>query len=450
MTESELKTYVSQTELELGDTDFKIQPGDEILFDGNRRAVIGGEEFDFPHLKGCIDRNWLIDKSQMGQEGIQPRKQSANIEMRAPTPQGESSVPSQDVRSGRREQVVGSVSQRNQGPAMNQQQQYPQQQRQSPHQQQHQGNQGNIRQGGTRNTQQGRGQMPVHGSQGRRVGGDFNTPAKNWNQKVTRGTTSTATGGRNVPRSAVGQQARGGQQTQGEQRAQRARQMRQQQIQNRQNPQGQPQGGQIQGGQSTARAEGMEFDNQGISNTAARKGGANGINRPQQSPQGAAQQPMNQQQSQGYSQMNPNTQQVAQQPPARQGQTTQQQPPPRQHVEQAQNPEGLNDVDFAEEDVVEEPKAAKGRVEPEVDGELEIPDDYDLSEKEDRLDFIQMVFPDLEWEFEKQWREKIKLLDNDSQFEDPAKIRAVYAIESVAMKDQIEDCFEDVFSSDSD
>lgn len=458
MPESEFNTYVAQTELELGDTDFKIEPGDQIKFDGNRKAVIGGEEFDFPNLAGCIKKGWLQDTNQtQNQSQAPPPKQSANIEMSAPTPQGESTVPAQDVRSGRREHVVGTVNQ-NQGQAMNQQQnprQQRQQPRQNPQQRQHQSNQGNVRQGGTRNTQQQRGQMPVHGSQGQPVGGDFDTSAKNYNQKVTRGTTGAATGAaQNVPRSTVGRQARGGQQTEGEQRAQKARQMRRQQMQNRQGPQApqqpqppqqqqpQNQGRQISGDANT-RAEGMEFDNQGISNAAARKGGANGLSQ-QGTPQGSTQQPMQQGQSQGYSQLNPNTQQAPQQPPAPQSPQTQQQPQARQHVEQAQNAEGLNDVDFSEDNVVEETETV--RVTPEVSEELEIPDDYDLSEKEERLDFIQQVFPDLNWEFEEQWRSKIKRLGNDDQFEDPAKIRAVYAIESVGMKEQIEDAFEDVFA----
>jgi hypothetical protein len=417
-------TYVAQRQIDVGDTGFKIEPGNEVLFDGHRQAVIGGQEFDVPNLKGCVDRGWLTPSNQPSAS----TKQSANVSVRKATPQGEDNVPSQNVQSGSREQVVSNVNQR--GSQMTQRQSNRNQRQQGRSNQGRQSNQ-NVQQGHTQNVQQNRSQMPVQGGhQGQRVSGNFNTPAWSESQRVTRGTSPTATGG-----------ATGGRRGQGRGRGQQPRQGRQgqprQQSGRQPNRPAQPQQRQgqqqsrIQGGNSTTRAQGMEFQNEGISNSAARKGGANGVNSARRGQQGSQ-----------YGQLNQPSNQPPQQPPAQPPQQSQ----PQQNVQEAQDNEALNDVDFTEEDVVDHSRdeTEVSSVEPDVD--VEIPDDYDLEDKQDRLDFVRQIFPDLTWDLEKQWKAKIRTLEED--FDDPAKVRAVYAIESVAMKNQIEKCFEDMFEGE--
>lgn len=106
----EEKCYVAKVGFTIGDTEQKIEPGTEIVFDGHRASIEGEEPVVLPRLRTVIKAGWLVEESKDDGAAFKPR--SAEINVSPSTPNKEASTKFNTIASPVDEQIVGSFRNR--------------------------------------------------------------------------------------------------------------------------------------------------------------------------------------------------------------------------------------------------------------------------------------------------------------------------------------------------
>lgn len=429
---SEFKEFVAQTDFSIGKNEEKsidVREGSVIEFDGTK-AIINGEEHNIPKkMRGAVSAGWVEEPQKARQQDFNPR--SAEIEMSAPTPQGEESVARGDADIKDDERVVSEVNtheelvneaertyntdrqgqahERVQQPGTSQsQQQQPQQSRQQ--QQTQQGQQPPGRHSGAvvEQTQSPKSSASVGTAtggteQGQVVAGGFASPTK---QSTELGEANRQSVDRMIQesRSAISRKnkASNPNNNQPQQQQQAPQQGGRQQQAGRQAPR------QKQAQQPQARQQQAQAPRQGAQ------------------------------------------QQQAQRPPSQQ-----QNQPSSEEVNQIHR-EGIT---FENEGISERAAEAAGSHEqapqPQSNGQSqsvqiddgEIEESIDKETKKGRYELIRVVCPDLpDWDFDEHWKRKLSSLrENEKYAENDKAIRAIYAAESEALKKHIRNEFPEAF-----
>lgn len=96
MGKKEFKNYVAAAKINIGvdkENQIVVDKGTVVRYNG-AKAIIDGEEYNFPRLSSAIKARWLVDAAELGIDSTSYSPQSANIKMRGATPEQEDVIAS--------------------------------------------------------------------------------------------------------------------------------------------------------------------------------------------------------------------------------------------------------------------------------------------------------------------------------------------------------------------